>query len=170
MLGWEFPPAFAGGLGIACYNIVKSLSSRANVHVIVPFANANNDLENVEVTGLNRVEQEFINEKATREFPSVFLSRVDIALSAYPHMPSKKEFLTKTKELRKPILPSLRGLIYRPIFIPVIYIVAIFCNEHNCSQRPYINWQYIRNLISFTRMIGQPSRQRLTLNRNRTNH
>ena len=61
-LGWEFPPAFTGGLGVACYHIVKTLSTQANVHLIVPFAGTESDLENVGVIGLNEVDQEFVGE------------------------------------------------------------------------------------------------------------
>ncbi|MBI1767199.1 MAG: glycosyltransferase [Bacteroidetes bacterium] len=96
MLGWEFPPAFTGGLGVACFNIVKSLSERANVHLIVPFADAQN-LENVEVTALNRVEEEFKNENFVREFPTVLLSRVLVELSAYPALKSRKGFSKRTE-------------------------------------------------------------------------
>lgn len=86
MLGWEFPPAFAGGLGIACYNIVKTLSLRANVHLIIPFASSQNSLENVDVTGLNHVQQEFERENVTREFPNISLWQIPISLSAYPSL------------------------------------------------------------------------------------
>ncbi|MDA3856376.1 MAG: glycosyltransferase family 4 protein [Candidatus Woesearchaeota archaeon] len=39
MLGWEFPPYFAGGLGIACYELTKSLSKIDNIDItyIMPY-------------------------------------------------------------------------------------------------------------------------------------
>jgi glycosyltransferase involved in cell wall biosynthesis len=84
MLGWEFPPVFTGGLGVACYNIVKALSATTNIHLIVPFASAESNIENVGITGLNQLEQEFSNEITPKEFSEFFLERIPIALSAYP--------------------------------------------------------------------------------------
>jgi len=93
MLGWEFPPAFTGGLGIACYNIVKALSSKVNVHLIVPHSSEQNDFENVDVTGLNRAERIFSKENITRAFPTIFLSRASVELSAYPSLTAKRKLV-----------------------------------------------------------------------------
>jgi len=53
MLGWEFPPILTGGLGTACYGLVKSLSKYADVQLILPQADPNQILENVKIKGLN---------------------------------------------------------------------------------------------------------------------
>lgn len=53
MLGWEFPPVLTGGLGTACYGLVKALSKYADVQLIIPHADRNQTLENVRVKGLN---------------------------------------------------------------------------------------------------------------------
>jgi glycosyltransferase involved in cell wall biosynthesis len=39
MLGWEFPPFFAGGVGIVCYELTKALSTREDIEItyIMPF-------------------------------------------------------------------------------------------------------------------------------------
>jgi glycosyltransferase involved in cell wall biosynthesis len=38
MFGWEFPPLFSGGLGVACYGLVKGLASLGNeVTFVVPY-------------------------------------------------------------------------------------------------------------------------------------
>jgi len=37
MLGWEFPPFFAGGVGMVCYELTKELIKRANVTYVMPF-------------------------------------------------------------------------------------------------------------------------------------
>ncbi len=38
MLGWEFPPYFAGGIGIVCYQLTKALAEQGNqVTYIMPF-------------------------------------------------------------------------------------------------------------------------------------
>ena len=53
MLGWEFPPVLTGGLGTACYGLVKALSRYADVQLIIPQADRNQKLENVKIKGLN---------------------------------------------------------------------------------------------------------------------
>lgn len=38
MLGWELPPHFSGGLGVACYNMSKALAiSGSNIDFVVPY-------------------------------------------------------------------------------------------------------------------------------------
>lgn len=53
MLGWEFPPVLTGGLGTACYGLVKALSQYADVTLILPQADRLQILENVKIKGLN---------------------------------------------------------------------------------------------------------------------
>jgi glycogen synthase len=37
MFGWEFPPFNSGGLGTACYGLVKSLAKKSSVTLVLPF-------------------------------------------------------------------------------------------------------------------------------------
>jgi glycosyltransferase involved in cell wall biosynthesis len=39
MLGWEFPPFFAGGVGMVCYELTKAFSKRDDIHVtyVMPY-------------------------------------------------------------------------------------------------------------------------------------
>lgn len=53
MLGWEFPPVLTGGLGTACYGLVKALSKYADIQLIIPQADRNQTLEHVKIKGLN---------------------------------------------------------------------------------------------------------------------
>lgn len=48
MFGWEFPPNISGGLGTACYGIVKGLSECHDVHVtfVIPKSQGNELLAN----------------------------------------------------------------------------------------------------------------------------
>jgi glycosyltransferase involved in cell wall biosynthesis len=46
MYGWEFPPNFTGGLGIACYGIVQGLLANAvEVALVLPHPSTNNNPE-----------------------------------------------------------------------------------------------------------------------------
>ncbi|MFN8438196.1 MAG: glycosyltransferase [Cytophagales bacterium] len=61
-LGWEFPPLFNGGLGIACHGITKALSSKVDVSLILPKTNTEKLLENVELIGLNNLDIQKLRE------------------------------------------------------------------------------------------------------------
>jgi len=52
MFGWEFPPNISGGLGAACYGIVKGLAACDDVKVtfVVPKAYGNEQSVNNEAT------------------------------------------------------------------------------------------------------------------------
>lgn len=43
MLGWEFPPFFAGGVGIVCYELTKALSKRNDIEItyVMPYGPKN---------------------------------------------------------------------------------------------------------------------------------
>jgi len=40
MLGWEFPPVVAGGLGVACFGLARALAKRVDLRVVVPVGDA----------------------------------------------------------------------------------------------------------------------------------
>jgi len=58
MLGWEFPPLINGGLGVACYGIAKALAKVADVSLIIPKADPNFVVQNVDLIGLNETKAE----------------------------------------------------------------------------------------------------------------
>ena len=89
MLGWEFPPLFSGGLGIATYGLVKALSTRARIRLVVPNADSSNDLGNVTIQGLNKITLEEINlERLAYSLPELGadVSMIPLALSPYHHV------------------------------------------------------------------------------------
>lgn len=53
MLGWEFPPLINGGLGVACYGIAKALAAKSDLRLIIPKADPNFVVNNVNTIGLN---------------------------------------------------------------------------------------------------------------------
>ena len=86
MLGWEFPPLFSGGLGVATYGMVKALRSSARIKLIVPRSDPASSLENVSIIGLNNA----IREQLKREGMSFDLAaladrveRIPLTLSPY---------------------------------------------------------------------------------------
>ncbi|MGV3586450.1 MAG: glycosyltransferase [Adhaeribacter sp.] len=55
LLGWEFPPLVAGDSGVACYELAKELAGQVNLSLILPKADPQYVLSNVELTGLNNI-------------------------------------------------------------------------------------------------------------------
>jgi len=57
MFGWEFPPNISGGLGTACYGIVKGLSTCGDVNVtfVVPKAFGNEQSANIQLISADTV-------------------------------------------------------------------------------------------------------------------
>ena len=53
MLGWEYPPVFAGGLGVACHGLVQALSRYADVELFLPRADHATSQSNVNIRGMN---------------------------------------------------------------------------------------------------------------------
>ena len=86
MLGWEFPPLFSGGLGIATYGMVKAMSRRAKIRLVIPNGVPSNDLENITIQGLNKITLEEINlERLAYSLPALGadVSRIPLTLSPY---------------------------------------------------------------------------------------
>ncbi|MFT3991700.1 MAG: glycosyltransferase family 4 protein [Luteolibacter sp.] len=54
-LGWEFPPMFNGGLGVACLGLSKALAKKVDLTVIVPQVAAGGGQEEFELRGLNQL-------------------------------------------------------------------------------------------------------------------
>jgi glycosyltransferase involved in cell wall biosynthesis len=88
MLGWEFPPQFSGGLGIATYGMVKALSPTTSIRLIIPVSNGESALANVSVTGLNKISlnESWSDRFTTDELANLDLRKINIALSPYHHI------------------------------------------------------------------------------------
>jgi glycosyltransferase involved in cell wall biosynthesis len=86
MLGWEFPPLFSGGLGVATYGMVKALRSSASIRLIVPRTNPSSRLGNVRIVGVDRaLKEELIREGRTYDLSALVgeLQRIPLELSSY---------------------------------------------------------------------------------------
>jgi len=57
MYGWEFPPRISGGLGTACYAIVKELSQKdVNLTLVLPYTLDNTGIDNVSFIGCEHID------------------------------------------------------------------------------------------------------------------
>lgn len=58
MLGWEFPPVQAGGLGVACYGLARAIRNFIDVTFVVPRSDPRMALEGVTIYGMNELPPE----------------------------------------------------------------------------------------------------------------
>lgn len=94
MLGWEFPPLFSGGLGIATYGMVKALSQKNKIRLIIPTAAASGNLNDVNIIGLNRLAKEEIDLERIKfqfSFPNTDVHQLAVAVSPYHHINAEIE-------------------------------------------------------------------------------
>jgi glycogen synthase len=89
MLGWEFPPLFSGGLGVATYGIVKSLNQHARIRLILPATGSASDLEGVSIIGLNQLGSEEIDLEKLQfslEFQNTEIENIAVKVSPYHYI------------------------------------------------------------------------------------
>jgi glycogen(starch) synthase len=93
MLGWEFPPFYSGGLGVATYGMVKALSPKVEVKLIIPSAR-NNFLSNVSIIGLNTLSTGELNlEKIHSSYIHYTAEIHTLPLTVSPYHHINKEIL-----------------------------------------------------------------------------
>lgn len=66
MLGWEYPPIMAGGLGTACYGLCNALKAHADITLVLPKSSAAMVQDNLQILGVN---QYGLDQAATVEQP-----------------------------------------------------------------------------------------------------
>ena len=92
MLGWEFPPFFTGGLGVATYGMVKALSSKVDIRLIIPRASKNISFSNVKIIGLNAVTaQELDAESLRMNYTSITSDVESVAWTVSPYQYMNEE-------------------------------------------------------------------------------
>lgn len=100
MLGWEFPPIVNGGLGVACLGLSRALARKTELTMILPKADPNFIVENVDLIGLNNVDVDKLKKVRTskkyKEFASVYT--VDSDILPYDSVPEYDILNTFKKE------------------------------------------------------------------------
>lgn len=100
MLGWEFPPIVNGGLGVACLGLSKAIAKEAELTLILPKADPDFIVENVDLIGLNNVDIENLKKirtsKKYKEFASVY--SIDTEILPYETSPRYNILNTFQKE------------------------------------------------------------------------
>lgn len=85
MLGWEYPPFLAGGLGTACQGLVNALKDHCDITLIVPQFEAKYAEDRLRILGLNHEEAGYL--EATAPAPVLGLKKffVDAQLDFTPY-------------------------------------------------------------------------------------
>lgn len=89
MLGWEFPPLFSGGLGVATYGMVKALRHKVAIKLIIPSHGGSASLPNVSIIGLNSVGAREVNlEQLHFNFDELIseVHHIPLTVSPYHHI------------------------------------------------------------------------------------
>ncbi|HEX5169151.1 MAG TPA: glycosyltransferase [Cyclobacteriaceae bacterium] len=101
MLGWELPPLFSGGLGVATYGLVKSLRNKVKIKLIVPRSSPSSSLEDVDIIGLNRVVvSQLSGEENIRSLDKILedVQRIPVSISPYHEVNKILQHQTVGKE------------------------------------------------------------------------
>lgn len=84
MLGWEFPPIFSGGLGIATYGMVKALRHHTDIRLIIPSYSGSLNIPDVDIIGLNKLsESELTTDQFKYEAMTTAVHRLPVTISPY---------------------------------------------------------------------------------------
>jgi hypothetical protein len=172
MLGWEFPPLFSGGLGIATYGIVKSLQHKAKIRLIIPTVGKDSALSNVTIVGLNSVTSKELDvEKLDFSlcFPHTQVHEVPISLSPYQY---QSEMLDVSCSNASPIKISRRNLLksvhsifddknaYGPNLLYKVDLFAMVCEELGADGDFDLvhahDWVTFRAALRLKRRTGKP--------------
>ena len=93
MLGWEFPPYFAGGVGMVCYELTKAFSKREDINVtyLMPFGPKElGDNNHVKLMVAN-------NLISNKDINNIKIKRVSSLLGAYDSFSSYTKRLNEFK-------------------------------------------------------------------------
>lgn len=93
MYGWEFPPRISGGLGVACYSIVKALAEKhVNVTVVLPETVENTLNENVNIIGCEEFYSSEINTDCWQKLFNFDIARVNFKTILHPYI-TEQEYI-----------------------------------------------------------------------------
>jgi len=103
MLGWEFPPFFAGGVGMVCYEIAKEISTRHNnlfIEYVMPIGPKNKHFSNnfnINSTFVSIEEIKLISKKLGIETNNFNLTKIQSNISFYDSFSSYEKRLELLK-------------------------------------------------------------------------
>lgn len=141
MLGWEFPPIFSGGLGIATLGIVQALREKVTIKLILPAHSGSMDMTNVNIIGLNAVTARELNQERMRmqqDILSTELYSIPLTISPYHHV---------NEEISKHSLDRLDTEVSTDTTFDTIH--AMF------SDNEVYGWNVMRKMHHYTQLAEQ---------------
>ena len=92
MFGWEFPPYFAGGVGIVCYELTKELASRGvEIEYVMPYVPDDIHPDFLNLVNATRI----VGDEVVRSKSFVNITRVRSLLAAYQTEAEYRETLKR---------------------------------------------------------------------------
>ncbi len=98
MLGWEFPPLFNGGLGVACHGIALVLKDKVDLSLILPKVE-DSYFEDIELIGLNTLAKKELAQEVKLEYYH-FLEQVDTIYHNVSAYETVEEAILEEKNIR----------------------------------------------------------------------
>ena len=102
MLGWEFPPFFAGGAGMVCYELTKAMAQRDDINItyVMPFGPE-------EVNAKSHVRLLIANNLISES--QIKIHQINTLFKAYDSVQSYSKRLKEIQELMRQKNPSGKG-------------------------------------------------------------
>lgn len=98
MFGWEFPPHISGGLGTACYGMVKGLLNQGvNVTFVVPKAYGDEDGSVARIVGASDIEVDVRDSKYSEFWQNFSYLEVNSRLIPYVSLEEYYQLLEKSQ-------------------------------------------------------------------------
>ena len=156
MLGWEFPPFFAGGVGIVCHELAKTLSKYKNLHItyVMPYGpKDNNVFNNFKVTSANLKDEITKSKIKIVNVPTTFIGydSIESYSKRYLKWMKESELFGKDKTLKEIYGKNL----LEEVYLYANRILALFANEEFDVIHAH-DWTTIPAAILLKKITGKP--------------
>ena len=153
MLGWEFPPFFAGGVGIVCYELTKALGKFEDLEIEYVMAYGPQDQK----IGKNIKLKSAANKKT--QLKNLSINKIDTLLYTYDNPLSYEERLEKLLELneneRKTIKDIYGQNLLHEVFLYSQRILHLYKNEKFDVIHAH-DWTTIPAALLLKKATGKP--------------
>ena len=108
-LGWDFLPSHQEETETNCFSLVKALANKAALSLIIPKANPEIILTNVDVNGLNQIDFSAIQARQPKPLPFAEASYIRMDIPLYGASDTVETQRTYSKEKTRQELPSVES-------------------------------------------------------------
>lgn len=156
MLGWEFPPYFAGGVGIACYELTKVLSQLEDIEIeyVMAYGPERKDINNnMRISSANKV---------SPQITKVTITQIATTLYAYdsPKFYEQRFQRILEKSQKEEIPGKTVKEIYGKNIIEEVYLYAQRIAEHFKDKDFDVihahDWTTVPAALLLKKLTGKP--------------